>query len=66
MLCLLVLGLRMYTPVLRNQIAVLEAEGPNSDAYRRLAARGQLLGALVAVVVLLIIFLMVTKAGLWG
>ena len=63
---LLVLGLRMYTPVLRNQIAVLEAEGPNSDAYRRLAARGQLLGALVAVVVLLIIFLMVTKAGLWG
>ena len=63
---LLVLGLLAYAPVLRQQIAVLEAKGPNSNAYRRLAARGQLLGALIAVVVLLIVFLMVTKPGLWG
>ena len=62
---LLLLGLRMYTPVLRNQIALLEAESPNSEAYRRLAARGQRLGALIAVVVLLIIYLMVTKPVLW-
>ena len=63
---LVVLGLAGYTPLLRREIAVLEAEGPDSPAYQRLSGRGTLLGALIAVVVLVITFLMVTKPVLWG
>ena len=63
---LLVLGLAGYTPLLRRQIVALEAEGPDSPAYRRLSGRGTLPGAVIAVVVLLIIFLMVAKPALWG
>ena len=62
---LVVLGPAGYTPLLRRQIAVL-AEGPDSPAYQRLSGRGTLLGALIAVVVLVITFLMVTKPVLWG
>jgi uncharacterized membrane protein len=58
---LLVLGLGVYTPTLRKQIAVLEIQGPASEEFRRLAQRGTILGILLAVIVIGIVFLMVTK-----
>lgn len=62
---LVVLGLGGYTPTLRAQIAALQAGGPRSADYTRLAGRARRLGILNAVVVLAILFLMVTKPALW-
>jgi len=61
-----VVGLAEYTPTLRRQIAALDANGPESPVYRRLAARGTVLGIVLAVLVVLIVFLTVTKPALWG
>jgi uncharacterized membrane protein len=61
---LVVLGAAGYTPTLRKQIAVLEAEGPGSAAYRRLASRGRALGITLAIIVIAIVFLMVMKPTL--
>lgn len=59
-----ILGLGVYTPTLRRQIEVLEAEGPRSATYARLATRGTVVGVVVAVDVVVIVFLMVTKPTL--
>jgi uncharacterized membrane protein len=61
---LLVVGLGVYTPTLRRQIAAFESEGPGSEGYRRLAARGTMVGIVLAVVAIAIVFLMVTKPTL--
>ncbi len=58
---LFVLGLAVYTPTLRAQIGALDASGPTSQEYRRLASRGNLVGAILGVIVVVIVFLMVTK-----
>lgn len=55
------LGILVYTPTLRAQIRVLEAEGPASPTLRTLSGRGGLVGAVLAVDVMAIVFLMVTK-----
>jgi uncharacterized membrane protein len=55
------LGLLAYTPTLRAQIRVVDAEGPQSAEFRRLSARGSLLGAVLAIDVVAIVFLMVAK-----
>lgn len=60
----LVLGLIVYTPTLRDQIAALEAAGPDSSEFRTLAKRGTTVGILLAVDVIVIVFLMVTKPTL--
>ena len=60
---LIAAGSMVYTPTLRRQIAALDASGPDSAAYRRLAARGQATGIALAVVVVVIVFLMVVKPG---
>lgn len=60
----IVVGLVVYTPTLRKQIRTLEAEGPDSPDFARLSSRGRLLGILLAVDVLAIVFLMVTKPTL--
>jgi uncharacterized membrane protein len=60
---LLVVGAGVYTPTLRRQIAALEASGPDSPAYRSLAARGQATGIALAAIVVVIVLLMVTKPG---
>jgi uncharacterized membrane protein len=54
-------GALVYTPTLRRQIEVLQSEGPRSEEYQRLARRGNALGVGLAVVVIGIVFLMVTK-----
>jgi len=61
---LVVMGTAAYTPTLRRQIAVMETEGPGSAAYQRLAARSRTLGIVLGVLVLVIVFLMVTKPTL--
>lgn len=61
---LVAVGIAGYTPTLRKQIAVLEAEGGASPAYRRLAARGRALGIALSAVVIGIVFLMVMKPTL--
>ncbi len=63
---LVVIAAAGYTPTLRRQIASLEAGGPRSPEYRRLAARGTGLGIALVVLVVIIVFMMVTKPALWG
>ena len=58
---LVVVGLGVYTPTLRDQIRVLESEGPGSEEYQRIAARGRTLGIVLGIIVIVIVFLMVTK-----
>jgi len=60
-LVLVFVGLGTYTPTLRDQIRVLESEGPGSDEYQRLAARGRTTGIVLGIIVIVIVFLMVTK-----
>ncbi len=60
----IVLGLVIYTPTLRDQIRALDAEGPESPGYRRLSTRGRVVGILLAINVVVIVFLMVTKPTL--
>ena len=60
-LVLMFVGLGIYTPTLRDQIRVLEGEGPGSDEYQRLAGRGRTVGVVLAIIVVVIVFLMVTK-----
>jgi uncharacterized membrane protein len=55
------LGLLVYTPTLRNQIRVLDSEGPSSPAFQALSKRATLVGVALAVDVVIIVFLMVTK-----
>ena len=54
----------VYTPTLRRQIDALEAEGPQSDRYRMLARRSTVSGIAMGVIVVVIVFLMVTKPTL--
>ena len=58
---LIFVGLGFYTPTLRDQIRILESEGPGSEEYQRLSARGRSLGILLGVIVVAIVFLMVVK-----
>ncbi len=61
---LVVLGVALYTPTLRRQIALAEGGRVDTDEYRSLASRGARLGAILGVVVVAIVFLMVTKPTL--
>jgi uncharacterized membrane protein len=61
---LVVLGLAVYSPTLRAQIRAYEASGAASDEFRRLSTRGTVVGAILALVVIVIVFLMVTKPTL--
>lgn len=60
-----ILGLLGYTPTLRRQIELAETLGPQSVEYATVARRGTILGMLIAVLVVAIVFLMVTKPRLW-
>jgi len=57
----IVLGFAVYTPMLRNQIRALETSGPESEEYRRASSNARFIGIIVAVIVVAIVFLMVTK-----
>ncbi len=55
------IGLGLYTPTLRRQIRVLEAEGRDSPAYARLSTRATFVGLVTMIPVALILVLMVFK-----
>jgi uncharacterized membrane protein len=57
-------GALLYTPTLRRQIEVFEVQGPRSETYQRLARRGNVIGISLAILVVGIVFLMVTKPTL--
>jgi uncharacterized membrane protein len=63
---LLLVGILGYTPALRNQIRILEAEGFNSLNYQAQARRGITLGIILAILAIGIVFLMVVKPALWA
>ena len=63
---LVVIAAAGYTPTLRRQIQALDAGGPDSLEYQRLAARGTRLGILLTVIAVIIVFMMVTKPSLWS
>ena len=53
-----------YTPALRRQVELADAGRIGSDEYREVARRGGVLGGVLAAIVLVIIFFMVTKPTL--
>jgi uncharacterized membrane protein len=63
---LVLVGLLGYTPTLRRQIQFLESDGFPSPTYQALARRGTMLGAVLVFLVIVIVYLMVVKPGLWG
>lgn len=56
-----VLAAAVFTPTLRRQIQTLDAEGPDSARYQALARRSRVSGIVLGVIVVVIVFLMVTK-----
>jgi uncharacterized membrane protein len=60
----LVMGLTVYSPLLRRQIAVLDADGPASIEFQQLSARARTVGIGLGVIVAVIIGLMVLKPTL--
>ncbi len=58
---MVVLGLAFYTPILRRQNAMAAAGQVQTEEYGRLARRGAAIGGVLAVLVVVIVFLMVTK-----
>lgn len=63
-LIVVMLGLGVYTPTLRRQIALVESAGAESSEYALVAKRGTIVGVVLAVIVTIIVFLMVTKPTL--
>jgi uncharacterized membrane protein len=57
----IVLGFFVYTPLLRTQIRALETRGADSTEYREAASSARLMGILIGIIVVVIVFLMVTK-----
>jgi len=53
----------VFTPSLRGQIEVLGSEGRDSPRYQELGKRVQMSGAILAVLVIAIVFMTVTKPG---
>lgn len=62
-LLLVVVGLALYSPVLKRQIAAYEANGAQTDEFALLSTRSRMLGAVLGVIVIAIIVLMVVKPG---
>lgn len=60
----IILGLAVYSPTLRVQISTLDAEGPSSATFQTLSKRGTVVGVVLAVDVIVIVYLMVTKPAL--
>jgi len=60
----IIVGVVLFAPVLRRQVALLETQGANSPEFKQLARRSTLFGILTMIDVLLIIALMVFKPTL--
>ena len=60
-LVVVLIGALVYTPTLRNQIVALDGQGPQSSHFRTLTNRGNRIGAVLGLLVVIIIGLMVLK-----
>src|SRR5438445_7202061 len=58
---LVLMAIFLYSPALKEQIATLDAHGPQSPEYRSVASRARITGIALAVPVLIILYLMVFK-----
>jgi uncharacterized membrane protein len=58
---LVLVALIGYSPTLKRQIAALEAGGPKSQDYSQLSQRGNIIGLVLMIDVVVIVFLMVVK-----
>ena len=58
---LIVVAVGFYSRAMRQQIQVLEAEGPAGAAYKRLEGQATLYGIISVVIALAIVFVMVVK-----
>ena len=61
-----VIAARVYTPVLKRQLALAEEGNGETDEYQTLHRRGSRAGVQLVVLVLAIVWLMVAKPVLWG
>lgn len=59
-----VIGVGFFTPVLRNQIRLVDSGDTSSPEFERLARRSQIIGPLLGIVVALILVMMVFKPTL--
>lgn len=59
-----VLAAAVYTPSLRKQIEALEDGGPDTARYTAMARRSSVSGVVLGAIVVVIVFLMVTKPTL--
>lgn len=55
-----------YSRILRRQIQLLDREGATSPNYQTAAAREANLGIALTILMIVIVFLMVVKPGLWA
>jgi uncharacterized membrane protein len=60
----LLVGIALFAPLFRRQIAALDAGGPTSPEFQRLSGQSTMLGVVTAVIVILILVLMVFKPTL--
>lgn len=60
-LAVAVLGFGVFTPLVRNQIRLVEAGDTSSAAFMRLANRSRMLGPILGILVIAILALMVFK-----
>jgi uncharacterized membrane protein len=63
---LVLVHLFVYRPILRRMIDLLDREGFDSPDYQTAAAREANLGIALVVLMVVIVFLMVVKPGLWA
>ncbi|MBI5824794.1 MAG: DUF2269 family protein [Chloroflexi bacterium] len=61
-----VVGLAIYSPTLKKQIALAESVGPASPEYKKISLRSNAIGIALNILVLIVIYLMVAKPALWG
>jgi uncharacterized membrane protein len=58
------IAFRIYTPLLRNQIKLVDAGATGSPEYERLDRRGRMIGPILGILVALILAMMVFKPSL--
>jgi uncharacterized membrane protein len=63
-LALMLTGFFVFTPTLRDQLRLLEASGAPTPEFEALGRRARLVGVVLTVMVVVIVFLMVTKPTL--
>lgn len=62
---LALLGLLVYSPLLKKQVRLAEDGQAGSEAYETASRRGTIVGMVLAVVAVTIVVLMVAKPALW-